>query len=99
MSEKKIYNKTKKILFKHFSNEKRLKNLLFEIMKSVTEKGEDAFETYAKISKKILMEHSFAYKDFPNNCTDGIKSGDAVSMAIGVTYIIMMRCASELNII
>ena len=97
---KKMYYGTKKILIKQFSNENRIKNLLCEIRRCVDEKNGDAFSTYAKISKNILVTNNPIYHNFnEKKCTEGIKSGDSVSMAVGVSYVIIMKYALELNII
>lgn len=94
-----IYRNTKKIIMDKYMNEKNLRNLITQIKNEILEKEADAITIYSKICKNLFPETEEYLAFEPDSCIEGIKKGDAVSTAVGISYYQIFKYAIELDII
>lgn len=94
-----IFRKTKKIITDKYMDEKNLRNLIFRMKKEILENKGDAITIYSKICKDLLPKTEEYLNFKPDSCLDGIKKGDAVSTAVGISYYQIFKYAIELDII
>lgn len=94
-----IYRNTKKIIMDKYMNEKKLRELISQIKNEMLKKEVDAITIYSKICKNLFPEREEYLVFEPDSCIDGIKKGDAVSTAVGISYYQIFKYAIELDII
>lgn len=94
-----VYRNTKKIIMDKYMNEKNLRDLITQMKIEISEKKEDAITVYSQICKELFPKTEEYLNFNPVSCIDGIKRGDVVSTAIGISYYQIIKYAIELDII